>query len=264
MRKSSQSNLDGSRPHKRHNWILPVSILHRRSTYIAKADSTMASSSSEDVNSKPSTASDDSQYVDTSTISLYQNDQPSETAKTTPSVRETVGEAMHLFSDGINNNLIAARYGVFASIVLLSAYGISNTPLFFRFRTVGEIPASYFLNRRRLYGRIIGIDKSHGDSTLQIYVRHLSPVGQILPKTWYDFFMRASPLASSLTQTRSTQKPEESRSELLRIKIGMLKSMTCIVSFEIWMDFSQSILKQPQPVFIIPLLPSIDTNQKNF
>jgi hypothetical protein len=231
----------------------------------------MASSSSKDVNSKPSTTSDDSQPVGTSTISLNQNDQPttvfdhpSETAKTTPSVRETVGEAMHSFSEGINNNLIAARYGVFASIVLLSAYGISNTPLFFRFRTVGEIPASYFFNRRRLYGRIISVDKSHADSALQIYVRHLSPVGQILPKTWFDFFMRASPVASRLTQIRSTQKPEESRSELLRIKIGMLKSITSILSLEIWMDFSPPILNQPQPVFSIPLLPNIDTNQKNF
>jgi hypothetical protein len=56
------------------------------------------------------------------------------------SVRAVVGGAMHGFSQVINDNLIAARYGVMASMFLLTAYGLSNTPLFFRFRTVSEIP----------------------------------------------------------------------------------------------------------------------------
>jgi hypothetical protein len=56
------------------------------------------------------------------------------------SVRMVVGDTMHGFSQVINDNLIAARYGVMASIFLLTAYGLSNTPLFHRFRTVSEIP----------------------------------------------------------------------------------------------------------------------------
>lgn len=131
------------------------------------------------------------------------------------SVRAIVGETMHSFSDVINENLVAARFGVFASVALLTAYGISNTPLFFRFRTVADIPSSYFLNRRRLYGRVIGMGM--GGNNFQISIRHLSPVGSILPKSWFDFFMKASPMAQ--TESKS-QTPEESKGELLRVKIG--------------------------------------------
>jgi hypothetical protein len=90
--------------------------------------------------------------------------------------------------------------------------------------------ASYFVGRRRLYGRIIAVDTTqqqqqgagtNTNQTLQVYVRHLSPVGQVLPKAWFDFFMRFSPLATRLAQTRSKGKAEESKKELLRVKIGM-------------------------------------------
>ena len=56
------------------------------------------------------------------------------------SIRGRIGETMHGFTNTINNNLITVRSGVTAGIVLLTAYGLSNTPLFFRFRTVSEIP----------------------------------------------------------------------------------------------------------------------------
>jgi hypothetical protein len=55
-------------------------------------------------------------------------------------IRASVGENMHTFSDVVNNNLVAARYAVVSGVVLLTAYGLSHTPLFFRFRTVSEIP----------------------------------------------------------------------------------------------------------------------------
>lgn len=61
------------------------------------------------------------------------------------SIRAVVGGAMHGFSQVINDNLIAARYGVMASMFLLTAYGLSNTPLFFRFRTVSEIPGKKWM-----------------------------------------------------------------------------------------------------------------------
>ena len=77
--------------------------------------------------------------------------------------------------------------------------------------------ASYFVGRRKLYGRIIGVDVDESRRSIQLTVRHLSPVGQILPKTWFDFFMRFSPLAG---RNRSKQKPEETKTELLRVQIG--------------------------------------------
>ena len=64
------------------------------------------------------------------------------------------------------------------------------------------------------------MDEIQSDRSLQIYVRHLSPIGQILPKTWFDFFMGLSPRASRLAQTRSEQKPEENKNDLLKIRIG--------------------------------------------
>ena len=59
------------------------------------------------------------------------------------SLRQVIGKGMHTVSDIINDNIIAARYATVASIVLLSAYGISRTPLFFRYKTVSEIPGEY-------------------------------------------------------------------------------------------------------------------------
>ena len=63
-----------------------------------------------------------------------------------PSFRKLIGSSMGNVSDFINENLIAARYGAMATIFLLTAYGISNTPLFFRFRTVHEIPCKLYVN----------------------------------------------------------------------------------------------------------------------
>lgn len=54
--------------------------------------------------------------------------------------RQVLGRGMLTASDAINENLIAARYATFASIVLLSTYGLAHTPLFFRFKTVSDIP----------------------------------------------------------------------------------------------------------------------------
>lgn len=63
-----------------------------------------------------------------------------------PSLRQVVGSSMEGFSKLVNENLIAARYGASATIFLLTAYGLSNTPLFFRFRIVSEIPGGSFVD----------------------------------------------------------------------------------------------------------------------
>jgi hypothetical protein len=117
---------------------------------------------------------------------------PADEPHSTGSWRQEVGTAMDSVSDVINDNIVAARYATIASIALLSAYGLANTPLFFRFKTVSEIPgtlrvrnhnlnqaqgtgrmhlwsawliffycpyptASYFLRRRTIHGRLIRV-----------------------------------------------------------------------------------------------------------
>jgi hypothetical protein len=132
---------------------------------------------------------------------------------------------MDNFTKIVNDNLIAARYGIFAGVTLLTVYGLSQTPLFFRYRTVADVPASHFIARRRLKGRIIGVDMvesaAGGTRDVRILVRHLSPMGQILPKSWFDFLVKFSPHAS-LTGSAATGKPEESARDLLKIKLGTL------------------------------------------
>lgn len=59
--------------------------------------------------------------------------------------RIQIGRRMGVVSDLVNDNLVAARYGTFAAIALVTAYGLSNTPLFFRFKTVQDIPGKGLL-----------------------------------------------------------------------------------------------------------------------
>lgn len=85
------------------------------------------------------------------------------------------------------------------------------------------LPASSFIGRRRLYGRIISVNTLENGSgiagDIQIRVRHLSPIGQILPKSWFDFLVKFSPQASRLGSNASA-KPEENSRQLLKVKIG--------------------------------------------
>ena len=134
-------------------------------------------------------------------------------------VRRKVGTGMEIFTKVVNDNLIAARYGIFAGVTLLTVYGLSHTPLFFRYRTIADVPTSFFMARRRLHGRIIGVDAvERGD--IRILVRHLSPMGQILPKSWFDFLVKLSPHASRISSGTAAGRPEENSRDLLKIKIG--------------------------------------------
>jgi hypothetical protein len=58
-------------------------------------------------------------------------------------------------SELINSNLIVARYAAFAGIGLLTAYGLSHSPIFSRFKTVSDIPSQYFLQRKKLHCRLV-------------------------------------------------------------------------------------------------------------
>jgi len=145
--------------------------------------------------------------------------------------RTIVGKGMNKFTALINDNIIAARYGVFATIALLTVYGIANTPLFFRYRTVAEIPGSYCIGRRRLYCRIIGVHrdananyvtKGNENTSIQISVRHLSPIGMLLPTSWFESLMRISPSNTKISRglVRGGGKIEDSNRDLLRLQIA--------------------------------------------
>jgi hypothetical protein len=54
--------------------------------------------------------------------------------------RQLFGNWTVQVSEAINDNLILVRYGTITSIVLLSAYGFYKTPLFFRYKSVNDIP----------------------------------------------------------------------------------------------------------------------------
>lgn len=66
------------------------------------------------------------------------------------SVRSTIGYTMDYFTRFVNENLVAARAGAFAGIFLLTVYGVSQTPLFFRYRTVSEVPGKNPILKKEL------------------------------------------------------------------------------------------------------------------
>jgi hypothetical protein len=87
-------------------------------------------------------------------------------------------------SDLMNDNLLVARYGLMASIALLTAYGISQSPLLFRYRTVAEIPANYFLDRRILHCRLVAHETTDAQRTT-LWCRHLSLAERLLAPIWW-------------------------------------------------------------------------------
>ncbi len=76
---------------------------------------------------------------------------------TQTSKTQYLGSSLSSFSDFINDNLIIARYGTFATITLLTAYGLSQTPIFFRYKKVCDIPKYVLANRYTIHGRIINV-----------------------------------------------------------------------------------------------------------
>uniref|UniRef100_A0A7S1YP60 Uncharacterized protein n=1 Tax=Ditylum brightwellii TaxID=49249 RepID=A0A7S1YP60_9STRA len=169
------------------------------------------------------------------------------------SLRWSAGQAISSFSDIINDNIIAARYGTMATVTLLVLYGVSKTPVFFRYRTVSEIPSNYFADRKRLYGRIVHIAQrdsvttaynrstvvsssassigADGTSTtikdaeiekpIVCYIRHLSPVGRLLNRTAFEFAMKHSPRNKLLLEEKGGLFHE---SDLLKVEIAGIKT----------------------------------------
>jgi len=133
-------------------------------------------------------------------------------------IRSTVGASVATISDSINENMVTVRYASIATIGLLTAYGIANTPFFFRYRTVAEIPATLFRKRRSLRCRLIrevSTESQGPEQPIRLHVRHLSPAEQLLSRTWFDRLMSIHPSATVLGK-----RPDQSPHELLEIEIA--------------------------------------------
>ena len=82
---------------------------------------------------------------------------------TTLTIKQQCGKQLSNITDLINDNLIVVRYATFSTVLLLGAYGIANTPLFYRHKNVMDIPISAFTKRKYLHGRIVGVvERSNG------------------------------------------------------------------------------------------------------
>jgi len=151
------------------------------------------------------------------------NKQPPKDHTTTTStkeddwIRQRVGHGMHAVTDVINNNLVVFRYGTVASLALLTAYGVAHTPLFFRYKSVSEIPGSYFTHRKKIRARLIQvIDNDQYGQPISAYVRHLSPAGSLLSKDLYGYGVQAGPSA----QVKNGIQLKKNSSDLLKVELA--------------------------------------------
>jgi len=136
--------------------------------------------------------------------------------------------SISLISDFVNDNLIAFRYGTMASMTLLFAYGSSKTALFYRFRTVLDIPPSFFRKRRTIHGRIVhvmetgeAVDKANNlEKPITCLVRHLSPMGRLLHRPAFNFFTRNNPRSTYVKFTKGEDKWRKFSRDLLKVELG--------------------------------------------
>lgn len=122
-------------------------------------------------------------------------------SKDSRTIRLALGAGTARFSDFINENVIAARYGAMASIGMLGAYAIAQTPLFFRYKTVSEIPSAFFRRRKHISGRLMVCNNNSNHSTastdiyepITCYLRHLTPIERLLPQSCLDRLLKLYP-----------------------------------------------------------------------
>ena len=131
--------------------------------------------------------------------------------------RHQLGRAVSATTDFINQNLVLFRYGTMASMVLLTTYGLSKTPLFFRYKKISSLPSNHFSSRKILHGRLIAIEsKSQSDSEEAIVclIKHLSPIGRVFSNSSFNFNVN-----NGLASNHSSYKPESDKT-LLRIEVA--------------------------------------------
>lgn len=182
--------------------------------------------------------------------------------RSTPSsgkLRFVLGKGSTILSDWVNAHISETRILTTTTICLLTLYGIANTPLFFRYRTVEELPSSLFRQRKFITGRLIKVwvDEKRkstktpfqtsnsssflGSSDIEMeknsnnnndhnsyefatfpilcHIRHCSPLESLLSKSWYDWFIKWHPSTATLGI-----RPDESNEELLLVEIAGVRS----------------------------------------
>jgi len=141
--------------------------------------------------------------------------------------RQVIGNSINTVTDVINGNIIASRYGAIASIALLTAYGISKTPIFFRYKRVSDIPSSLFTNRRIIHGRIVHVvekdinslaRESGKEESIVCLVRQLSPIARLLNRSSFDFMVGISP------SSQVNKGKLHDAKDLLKVEIAGLKA----------------------------------------
>ena len=141
----------------------------------------------------------------------------------TPTLRESLAQSMHSVTDFVNEHLMIVRYATLSSVLLLGAYAISQTPLFFRYRTTRDIPNSLFNRRRVLTCRVFRVEApvlaSTADvassitwSPIVLCVKHLSPAGFLLSRNHFEIGTKFSPTAVALGRN-------DDPSDLIRVQL---------------------------------------------
>ena len=140
-----------------------------------------------------------------------------------PGVRESLAQSMHTITDFVNEHLILVRYATLSSVLLLGAYSISQTPLFFRYRTAKDIPKTFFSHRRVLTCRVFRAESpvrtpteevasSIAWSPIVLRVKHLSPAGLLLSRNHFEIGSKFSPTAVALGRN-------DDSSDLIRVQL---------------------------------------------
>ena len=214
----------------------------KESTTTTEIPKLKSSSQSASLLVKSSTITDHNNHLSKAT-----NDSVTKPSSSTSSLRSVVGKASIEISNLMNDNLIAARYVVLFSVSTLGIYALTQTPLFFRYRNVADIPSHYFYRRKTITGRLMirhhrpqAQKNATGSTSFQnrsvaqpsdptdetsitCYIRHLSPVETLLSKKWlhryWDLGQKLSTNSSILSSSEHA-KPEESISELIKVQIA--------------------------------------------
>lgn len=140
------------------------------------------------------------------------------------SIRSEVGKSFSSLSNFIEDNIVVARLAGKASIVVLTAYGLYKTPIFFRYWRVSDIPAYMFTRRKTIHGRIVHVvepdltqrmSMNNGVNPMPItcLVRHLSPMGRLMNKPAFEFMAKYTPSIGKYVNV-------EDAKDLLKVEIA--------------------------------------------
>ncbi|KAK1745791.1 hypothetical protein QTG54_003715 [Skeletonema marinoi] len=122
--------------------------------------------------------------------------------------RKQIGSHLSTLTDVVNDNLIIVRYATFSTVFLLGAYGVANTPLFYRYKNLNDIASKVFTKRQRIHGRIVGVLDSTNNNVAGSGRQFVSSSSQS-SKHWNDVAASSSSTLNN-SDDNSTQ-PQQQR-----------------------------------------------------